>query len=557
MNNFRKHRVNKHRPSAVDGFITSAHPAADNENFSFRRSYSPSSRMTVDNFKRPEGFHASQQGVIAVDAPRSLGRQPRRDADGKIDLAIPEAPSKRRFGRRSRARTSRFSRRKALKGVLILFILSVITVGYLFGKGYLKARQIFKGGGNAAALQENVDPARLNGEGDGRVNILLLGKGGTGHTAPDLTDTILIASIDPIHNDAALLSIPRDLYVKVPRNGSMKINSVYATAKNEVLGGRKVSDQAKKAEDAGFKAIEETVESTMGIPIHYHVMVNFNGFKQAIDAVGGVDVNVTAETALRETMRIDGRMYTLDVKTGVQHFDGFRALAYARSRLTSPRGDFDRAERQRLILVALKEKIFSVGTFSNPVTINKLIDSVGNNVQTNISMEKGEVMRLYEIGKKIDGSKMQSIGLADPPNNFLITSSVNGLSVVIPRTGVGNYKEIQAFVRNTLKDSFIRNENATIAVLNGTSISGLAARTAEELKSYGYNISQVADSPIKNQQTTVIVNPHGSNKKYTKAYLEKRFKVKIVNELPDSRIEPGNADFVIILGTNEQARLEN
>ena len=552
MNNFRKYRADKSRLNSVDGLIDQKGSKTNNQDFSFRRNYQASSRMNIDNFRRTDGFHPSQQGVIAAEAPRPIGRQPKRDEQGKIDVSLPKAPTKKLDRRGVHAHPRR---RKVIKGVLILFVLMLLTAGFLFGKAYWKTHNIFKGGGGAAALQENVDPTRLAGEGDGRVNILLLGKGGPGHTAPDLTDTILVASIDPIHNDAALLSIPRDLYVKVPGNGSMKINSVYVTAKNEVLAGRKISNQSEKAEEAGFKAIEETVESAMGIPIHYHVMVNFSGFKQAIDAVGGVDIDV--KTPVYEVMRIDGRNYTLDVKTGKQHFDGFRALAFARTRMTSARGDFDRAERQRLMLMALKDKAFSLGTLSNPVTLNKLIDSVGNNVQTNISISKGEVARLYEIGKKIDGSKVQSIGLADPPNNFLMTSNINGLSVVIPRAGVGNFKEVQSYVRNTLKDSFIRNENATIAVLNGTSVAGLASRTADELKSYGYNISQIADSPIKNQQSTTIIDLRKGSKKYTKSYLEKRFKVTTVQELPDSRIVPGDADFVIILGNNEQARLEN
>jgi LCP family protein required for cell wall assembly len=175
--------------------------------------------------------------------------------------------------------------------------------GYLGIKAYMKSRKILAGGGRAAALEENVDPTKLNGEGDGRVNVLLLGRGGLGHDGADLTDTILIASIDPVFKEAAIVSIPRDLWVQTA-NGSMKINAVYATAKQKVLNGKKIDNQKQKAEEAGFKAIEEEVTDVLGIPIHYHGMIDFTGFRQAVDAVGGVDVN--APSAVYENMRFDG-----------------------------------------------------------------------------------------------------------------------------------------------------------------------------------------------------------------------------------------------------------
>ena len=436
---------------------------------------------------------------------------------------------------------------KTFAGVIIT---GVLVSGYILGKAYLKSRQVFKGGtAGAAALQENVDPTKLNGEGDGRINILLLGKGGPGHAAPDLTDTILVASIDPIQKEAALLSIPRDLWVR-SKGSSMKINAVYANSKNAVLNGKRIDNQEAEAEKAGFSAIEQVVEDTMGIPVHYHTMIDFEGFKKAIDTIGGVDVNVTEKTSVYEVMSIDGRRYVLDVKAGRQHMDGTKALAYARSRYTSSRGDFDRAERQRLVLIAMKDKAFSLGTFGNPLKINQLISDFGNNMQSNLSTN--EVLRLYEIGKTIDASKVASVGLADPPNNFVTTSNIGGQSVVVPRAGVDDFSEIKNYVRNKLKDGFLRNEDATIAVYNGTTIPGLAGRRASDLRSYGYNVNVVADAPTKNYTNTILVDLRNGQKKYTKSYLEKRLGVTAVTSMPDGSINPGSADFVVILGSNEQ-----
>ena len=109
-----------------------------------------------------------------------------------------------------------------------------------------------------------------------------------------------------------------------------------------------------------------------------------------------------------------------------------------------------------------------------------------------------------------------------------------------------------------MKDGFLAHENAVVAVYNGTEIAGLASRTSDDLKSYGYNISTVADAPTKGIQKTVVVDLRNGEKKYTRKYLENRFGTLAVGQLPsDTKIVPGNADFVIILGQNEQTRLAN
>ncbi len=545
MDNFHKFKAQQKRQANLDGFFPSSgsgqRPTRPAQGF---RPQTPAGGH-VGQFKSVDGFHSAQGRISNT---RSTGRSPVRDATGQIQLTMPPAGAQARHHSKAK-RGARGWGKVAMKTFIGVMVTGVLVGGYLFGKGYLKARQIFKGGtAGAAALQENVDPTKLNGEGDGRVNVLLLGKGGEGHAGADLTDTILIASIDPLQKEAALLSIPRDLWVK-SKGSSMKINAVYATSKSNVLNGKKIDNQQQEAEKAGFSAIEQVVEDTMGIPIQYHVMIDFEGFKKAIDTVGGVDINVTDKTSVNEVLSIDGRRYVLDVDPGRQHFDGFRALAYARSRYASARGDFDRAERQRLVILAMKDKIFSAGTFGNPLKISQLISDFGNNMQSNLSTN--EVLRLYEIGKSIESSKVTSVGLADPPNNFVTTGNVNGLSVVLPRAGVDDFSEIKAYVRNSLKDGFIRNENATIAVYNGTTIGGLAGSKATDLRSYGYNINVVADAPTKTYTKTILVDMRNGAKKYTKNYLEKRLGVVAVNSMPDNTINPGNADFVIILGASE------
>jgi LCP family protein required for cell wall assembly len=564
MDKFRRYRPEQGRRQSTDGFVSSRE-GGGRQPASLNRvgSYQPVNTRRVGDFRAADGFQPTRpasRGTNPLFEQKSTEHEkaPRSHHPRTASLAWKKAEKKRgRLSRLNPFSRANWSKKRALKTAAAFMVLTMLVGGYFGGKAYLKAKQIFRGGGEAAALEEGVDPSKLRGEGDGRVNILLLGRGGEGHEGADLTDTILVASIDPVNKEAALLSIPRDLYVKPTSGGYTKINAVFANAKNSSLANtsQKDSSRDQKATDAGFKAVEEVIQSKIGIPVHYHAMVDFEGFKKAIDTVGGVDANVAEANTVTEVMYLDGRNYKLDVGTGPQHFDGTRALAFSRSRHTSARGDFDRSERQRLIMVALKNKIMSAGTYSNPLKVNQLMSDFGNHIQTNLST--GEVMRLYQIGQGLDSSKIASVGLADPPNNYVTTDMINGQSVVVPRAGTDNFKEIQSFVRNRLRDSYLAQENASVAVFNGTGVTGLATRTADELKSYGYNVVSIADAPTSNYQNTTVIDLRSGAKKYTKSYLEKRFSSTAAGSLPDQNINPGTADFVIILGQNEQARLGN
>lgn len=550
MDNFRKFK-GSHRsaPSTMEGFVGGDRARGRMARRpSLAAAGAPSGRL--DNFKGVGGFRpnaqnsvrtATRQANAAVAAAPTMST-PLSAASMKVELPFSSAEKTHKKSKK----------KKAFKITAFAVVGLMLVGGILFGNALLKARKIFGGGGGAPALSANVDPTKLNGEGDGRVNILLLGKGGPGYEAPDLTDTILIASIDPIQKEASLLSIPRDLWVKTDA-GQSKINAVYANAKYKALNGSRSSDRQERAEKAGLNAIEGKIEDVTGIPIHYYTMVDFTAFEQAINTVGGIDINVSKDATVYERLwdRSVGKRYVLDVKQGPNYFDGKRALFYARSRYTSARGDFDRAERQRSVIVALKNKIMSAGTYGNPMKINQLVNEFGSHVRSNLST--GEVMRVYDLMKTIDSNKIDSLGLADAPNVFVKTGMLNGQSVVEPTAGLYDYSQIRNFVRNSLKDGYIRNENANIAVFNGSNITGLAGRRADDLKSYGYNITTVANAPTKNYNQTILVDLTGGKKKYTQHYIEQRLNVKAVTHMPDNTINPNGAEFVIILGQNESA----
>jgi LCP family protein required for cell wall assembly len=539
MDNFRRPPRTK-RGFAVDGILKSPKtPASGVGDFKRRPITTTSTKQTVGNFKQTEGFKATVQPSVPVSVSR------------KTPKVASEPPVKKKRGLFHRRKKDKLHkpvhrwRTLVKRTAIILFVLMFVGGGLVGAKAYMKSRKVLKGGGSAPSLQANVAPALLKGEGDGRINILLLGRGGAGHDGPDLTDTIIVASVDPVHHEAALMSIPRDLWIK-PTGGYSytKINSIYANAKYAVQNGKKIPNQQQAADQAGEDAIEKTIEDTFGIPIHYHVIVDFEAFRKAIDTVGGVDINV--KTALVDpTVAWENNWKATIAPVGQNHMNGKTALLYARSRHGSARGDFDRSERQREIMIALKEKVFTLGTFSNPVKISQLLDAFGDHVQTNFG--SSEVKRLYAIAKDIPSAKVTSVGLADPPNDYITTGMVNGQSVVIPKAGIGNYDAIKSYVRNTLKDSYLRDENASIVILNGTNKPGLATTRATELKSFGYNVTTVGDAPTKTYTQTLLIDRRSGAKKYTQHYLENRLGVKATTALP-AGVDAGTADFVIVLG---------
>lgn len=537
MDNFRRPKPKK-RGSTLDGFLNSTKNSSVGNLGNFRRpqNITGTRRKLGGDFAQSDGFVTKTRSTVpgsskAISANLSGAVTPTEEK-----TTIPGARDLGKKNKKEKKPRSKW-RTLAKRTVISLVVVMMLGGGYVGAKAFLNSRKVLQGGGEAAALEADVDPSRLNVEGDGRINILLLGRGGAGHEGPDLTDTMLIASIDPIHKEAALVSIPRDLWVKSAKTGGFsKINAVYANAKS-------AASNNEDAEKVGQEAVEKTVEQVFGIPIHYHGMIDFEGFRQAIDTVGGIDVNVQ-EQLYDPSVAWENGWNPLIAAVGQQHFDGKKALLYVRSRHGSAGGDFSRGQRQREVIIALKDKVLSAGTYSNPVKVTQLLDAFGGHIQTNFGQK--ELMALYSIVKDIPGDKVASVGLTDPPHDYFTTDMISGQSVVVPKAGIGNYAELQNYIRNTLKDAYIRDENANIAVLNGTDVAGLATDKANMLKSYGYNVGTVGDSPVKNNSKTVIVDMRDGQKKYTKHYLQKRFGVTATTKLPDG-IDAGTADFVIIV----------
>ena len=546
MNNFKKPKKNRNKLTTLDGFIPSNGSLNDNDNdirARFRQSYHPSDNQrpeptqSIDETPQEDGLHTTNRDLQSVSFEN-------QDV-AYIASTIEEEPKNGLF-RTNKVKKQRNWRRRFARGFAVSFLALVIAVGSLFTYGYIKTQQVFKGNGEgAAALQEGVDPSRLNGEGDGRINILLLGKGGPGHEAPDLTDTILLASIDPVQDEAALLSVPRDLYVEDANGFSTKINAIYSNAKQASLAN--IANE-ELAEEAGLRAIKQSVNQVLGVPIHYYTMINFTAFEEAINTVGGLTINVE-EALIDYTIAHELGGDPVIAAQGLQTLDGERALYYARSRKGSARGDFDRTQRQREVIIALQNKILSTGTFSNPLKIVELLNTFGTNVRTDLN-GIDEIKRLYDIGKDIDSSNIVSVELADDPV-LVVTDLIGTQSVVVPVEGLYQYGDIHSFVRNNLRDAFLKQEDSRVVILNGTSVAGLATAKQNELQSYGYNVVLIDNAPTANYATTKLIDLTLGEDRYTENYLERRLGVSSTNLSEDGVPTNETADFVIILGNDE------
>lgn len=431
----------------------------------------------------------------------------------------------------------------ALRGASLVLAIFLASGGFLAWKGYSNFHKVFHGTSTVAALSsKKVAPELLKGEGDGRVNILLLGIGGPGHDGPDLTDTIVVLSVDPVNNTAAMLSVPRDLWVKMPVNyfgSSQKINAAYESGKYHYLGKMDSSSSNAQAVEAGFASTDQVVSQVLGININYHVLLNFQAFRQAIDTVGGVNVDVKDQLN-DPTMAWENGNNPVLAAAGPQQMDGKKALLFARSRETS--SDFARAERQRQIIIALKDKVLTAGTLSNPAKIDGLMNAFGDNVYSDLST--GGASRLGSILKQVSDTKVTSLSLAEQPHQLVTTDRVGNSSVVRPLAGFSNYADIQTYVRSQLKDGYLVKENAPLAVVSTTQVGATAI--GANLANYGYNVVSAGATETAIVQP-VVVDLSGGTDPYTKHYLEGRYHIKALTKLPAGvTLQPGTAKFVII-----------
>lgn len=415
--------------------------------------------------------------------------------------------------------------------VMVSFVLAGLAM--LSVKMVLASQKIMtKSNEGAPAFKGEIDPTRLKGEGDGRINILLLGVGGANHTAGALTDTIMVASIDPVHKDVAMLSIPRDLYVKIPGYGQAKINAA------GTYGGAELSKQV--------------VSKLLDLPIHYYVQADFDAFKQAVNTVGGVEV--APETALYdpEYPCDNGRSYCkFNLKAGPQKLDGATALKYVRCRHGACEGDFGRAARQQEVLLALRQKVVDAQTLTNPLKIGALVDNAGEHVRTDFNLK--ELTKLAELLKDAKTDNIVTKVLTNDTDGLLVNGSnqfPGAGSILLPRAGAFDYSEIQELVHTIFVDGYLKKEAPKIEITNGTNTYGLGAKLSKQLSAYSYKVVAVGSASELVAKTQIIDYSEGS-KPYTVRYLQQRFKAQVIKGDPAQKPTSG-AEVVIMVGKDYQ-----
>ncbi len=333
----------------------------------------------------------------------------------------------------------------------------------------------------------------LIGQDDDRVNILLLGMGGAKHEGPYLTDTIILASIKPSTGQVAMISIPRDLAAPIPGRGWSKINSANAFGEEKAAG-------------AGAELTRATLQDLLNLPIQYYLRIDFGGFRKLIDDLGGLDVYVERDfiDSAFPTGE-NGEVNTVSFRKGWQHFDGTRALEFARSRHgTNGEGsDFARAARQQKILSAIKERILSLGTLRSPAKISAVAQALENHIRMNFS--PWELLTLARLANTWQTENIITRVLDDSPIGVLTaTVGLDGAYLLLPKNN--DWEMVRQLVRQIFDQPAARRAASPprIEIQNGTSISGLAARQADRLAREGFRVVAYGNAPERTYSRTII-----------------------------------------------------
>lgn len=278
---------------------------------------------------------------------------------------------------------------------------------------------------------------------NGRTNILLLGVGGGTHAGADLTDTMLIVSVDKKATQLTFVSLPRDLWSDTLKD---KINSAYHYGETKKVGG-------------GFVLSKVVAEDVVGMPVHYAMLVDFSGFEKIIDLVGEIDVRVEKgftdteyPLAGRENDECDGdktyrcRYEALTFASGLVHMSGEMALKYVRSRhATGDEGtDFARSRRQQEVLVAFKSKLLQPASWNSWDKVNNLYRAFWQTVKTDMSV--GELLTVGKTGWKARAKPVWQISLEKELINPAPTL-YGGRYVLIPRE---SWEEIHKYIFSKL-----------------------------------------------------------------------------------------------------------
>lgn len=337
----------------------------------------------------------------------------------------------------------------------------------------------------------------------GHTNILLLGTGDRNHDGADLTDTMIIASIDPVKTRSiVMVSLPRDLFLDANRRMvSGRINAVYANEKYR-LQVREDMTPAEASQEA-LREVAEEIGSKTGVEIHGVLKADFTAFVNVVDMLGGVDVDVPKKIVDYTYPIAEGRVGLFQIEPGLQHLDGETALRYARSRHST--SDFDRSARQQQLLRALAEKARSLSRFEQIALLFSLEEQLKDHVETTMSRE--HLMGLAQIGAdlSLERTVTAQINFTSGGDNYEAAAGgfvfpappemFEGASILLPTSlpGKGNsWSQIRTFVQILKRERALYLNGPVVFIEDLGAKSYMAHRLRNELLRYAWDVEPVS-----------------------------------------------------------------
>lgn len=394
----------------------------------------------------------------------------------------------------------------------------------------------------------------------GHVNILLVGQGDADHDGKDLTDTLIVASLDPTNTKSAvLLSLPRDTYfLRTEKIGKGKLNSFYRDYKSYLI-----YQQGMAEEDAKKEALAELgaeVGRKLGLDISHVVKVNFTAFVEAVDAIGGIEIDVPYDILDTEYPDENYGYETFAINQGVQQLDGATALKYARSRHTT--SDFSRSARQQQVLAAMAKKVKDEGYITDTGFLSAMVQNLSENVDSTLSLR--EMIGLAELGRAIERDHIITMQLNDrnalydsfiEPGGFLYTPPRNEfggtavlLPVSIPEFPV-TWKQPQALGTLLFHNRNMYLTPMSIHVLNNGGASGTARRLATELIRYGFTVNKIANAKLPNKQDSSVLFAGSEEHQESAEFFANLLGLQVAEVPTDLPVEQVS-DITIILGAD-------
>jgi len=381
-----------------------------------------------------------------------------------------------------------------------------------------------------------------------RITILLMGidqRRALEDAGPYLTDTMIVAQIDPVDKKVGVLSIPRDLWVDIPGFTSARINTANRLGDANALPG------------GGPGLAMETIRANLGIQVEYYIRINFEVFTEVVSTIAPDGVEVCIEEAIFDDKYPDAGngFITVQFDPGCQVLDSERLLQYARTRRTQG-SDFDRNRRQQQVLREVQEEVLSAGGILNFVTqIPRLWDQLSGAYVTNLSLDT--ILSLVRLVSEIGTDDVTYGAINNLHVDFAMTE--DGQQILIPRQN--SIRQVVQETFNPPRDLTLAElreaalaENANIVVYNNTTIPGIASQTQTWLTSQGIPVSGVGNIDPPQDVTAITIRDYTGNPR-TVQYLAEVF------GLPPDAIRPGtdgltSADVMVVLGSDIEAILD-